>query len=106
VNAFLQTLRNLGPMRLVAIAIVTVSLLGFFGFLTTRITASPLALLYTELDQQDSSAIVQKLEASKFPTKLIQAAVLFACRPIRLANTHDDGGARFAQGWFRRVRDF
>jgi len=67
VNAFLQTLRNLGPMRLVAIAIVTFSLLGFFGFITTRITASPLALLYTELDQQDSSAIVQKLEASKVP---------------------------------------
>ncbi|MFY9288561.1 MAG: flagellar basal-body MS-ring/collar protein FliF [Alphaproteobacteria bacterium] len=66
-NAFLQTLRNLGPMRLVAIAIVTFSLLGFFGFITTRITASPLALLYTQLDQQDSSAIVQKLEASKTP---------------------------------------
>ena len=66
-NAFFNTLRNLGPMRLAAIAIVTFSLLGFFGFITTRITASPLALLYTELDQQDSSAIVQKLEATKVP---------------------------------------
>ncbi len=66
-NAFLQTLRNLGPMRLVAIAIVTFSLLGFFGFITTRITASPLALLYNELDQQDANAIVQKLDAQKIP---------------------------------------
>lgn len=66
-NAFLQTLRNLGPMRMAAIAIVTFSLLGFFGFITTRITSSPLALLYTELDQQDSSAITQKLEAQKIP---------------------------------------
>src|ERR1700733_14732457 len=54
-------------MRLLAIAVVTFSLLGFFGFITTRITASPLALLYTELDQQDSSAIVQKLEGAKIP---------------------------------------
>jgi flagellar M-ring protein FliF len=54
-------------MRLVAIAVVAFSLLGFFGFITTRITASPLALLYNELDQQDSSAIVQKLEAQKIP---------------------------------------
>jgi len=54
-------------MRLIAIAVVTFSLLGFFGFITTRITTSPLALLYTELDQQDSSAIVQKLEAMKIP---------------------------------------
>lgn len=66
-NAFLQTLRNLGPMRLAAIALVTLSLLGFFGFLTTRITSSPLALLYTELDQQDSGAIVHKLDAMKIP---------------------------------------
>ena len=66
-NAFLQTLRNLGPMRLAAIALVTLSLLGFFGFITTRITSSPLALLYTELDQQDSGAIVQKLDAMKIP---------------------------------------
>lgn len=66
-NAFLQTLRNLGPMRLAAIAVVTLSLLGFFGFITTRITSSPLALLYTELDQQDSGAIATKLDAMKIP---------------------------------------
>ena len=66
-NAFLQTLRNLGPMRLAAIAIVRLSLLGMLGFITTRITTSPLALLYTELDQHDSAAIAQKLEAMKIP---------------------------------------
>jgi flagellar M-ring protein FliF len=67
VNAFLQTLRNLGPMRLAAIVIVTGSLLGFFGFITTRMTTSPLALLYTQLDQQDAGAIVQKLDSMKIP---------------------------------------
>jgi len=67
VNAFLQTLRNLGPMRLAAIALVTFSLLGFFGFLTVRISSSPMALLYSDLDQQDAGAIVQKLDALKIP---------------------------------------
>jgi len=67
VNAFLQTLRNLGPARLAAIALVTVSLLGFFGFIATRITSSPLALLYNDLDQQDSGAIVKKLDGMKVP---------------------------------------
>ncbi len=66
-NAFIQTLRNLGPMRLGAIALVTFSLLGFFGFLTARISASPMSLLYTELDQQDAGAIVNKLDALKIP---------------------------------------
>ncbi|MFA5040237.1 MAG: flagellar basal-body MS-ring/collar protein FliF [Bdellovibrionales bacterium] len=66
-NAFLQTLRNLGPMRLIAIAVVGLSLLGMLGFITTRISTSPLALLYTELDQHDSAAIAQKLDALKIP---------------------------------------
>lgn len=66
-NAFLQTLRNLGPMRLIAIAVVGISLLGMLGFITTRVSTSPLALLYTELDQQDSAAIAQKLDALKIP---------------------------------------
>ncbi|MDD5585685.1 MAG: flagellar basal-body MS-ring/collar protein FliF [Alphaproteobacteria bacterium] len=66
-NAFLQTLRNLGPMRLAAIAVVAFSLLGFFGFLTTRISSSPMALLYSDLDQQDAGAIVQKLDGLKIP---------------------------------------
>jgi len=67
VNAFIQTLRNLGPMRLGAIALVTFSLLGFFGFITSRISSSPMALLYSELDTQDAGAIVQKLDAMKIP---------------------------------------
>ncbi|MDD3030498.1 MAG: flagellar basal-body MS-ring/collar protein FliF [Alphaproteobacteria bacterium] len=66
-NAFLQTLRNLGPMRLVAIAVVGLSLLGMLGFITTRVSTAPLALLYTELDQHDSAAIAQKLDALKVP---------------------------------------
>jgi len=67
VNAFIQTLRNLGPMRLGAVALVTFSLLGFFGFLTSRISSSPMALLYQELDGADAGAIVQKLDSMKIP---------------------------------------
>jgi len=54
-------------MRLVAIAVVGLSLLGMLGFITMRISTSPLALLYTELDQRDSAAIAHKLDALKIP---------------------------------------
>lgn len=66
-NSFIQTLRNLGPMRLGAIALVTFSLLGFFGFLTARISSAPMTLLYADLDQSDSGAIIRKLDALKIP---------------------------------------
>jgi flagellar M-ring protein FliF len=71
-NSFLQTLRSLGPLRLAAIAVVTFSLLGFFGFLTTRISASPMSLLYTDLDQQDAGSILQKLDTLKIPYEVSQ----------------------------------
>lgn len=48
-------------------AIVTFALLAFFGFVTARISASPMALLYTDLDQQDAGAIIQKLDSLKVP---------------------------------------
>lgn len=66
-NSFIQTLRNLGPMRLGAIALVAFSLLGFFGFLTARISSSPMALLYSDLDGHDAGAIIQKLDGMKIP---------------------------------------
>lgn len=66
-NSFIQTLRNLGPMRLGAIALVAFSLLGFFGFLTARISSSPMSLLYSDLDSHDAGAIVQKLDSMKIP---------------------------------------
>ncbi len=62
-----QTLRNLGPIRLAAIGIVAISLLGFFTFMTTRMTSGQMALLYSELDSQDTTAIAKKLEAMKIP---------------------------------------
>lgn len=64
---FFQTLKNLGPIRLAAMGIVAFSLLGFFTFMTTRMTSSQMSLLYSDLDSQDSSAIARKLEALKIP---------------------------------------
>jgi flagellar M-ring protein FliF len=63
-------------MRLVAIAVVGLSLLGMLGFITTRISTSPLALLYTELDQHDSAAIAQKLDALKIPYQVDSSGTL------------------------------
>ncbi len=62
-----QTLRSLGPIRLAAIGIVAVSLLGFFTFMTTRMTSGQMAVLYNDLESQDTAAIGRKLEAMKIP---------------------------------------
>ncbi len=67
VNAFLQMMRGLGPMRLAAIAGVGVSILGFFIYLMSRVAAPQMELLYGDLEMTDSKAIVEKLGAEKVP---------------------------------------
>jgi len=67
VNAFMQMMRGLGPMRLAAIAGVGVSILGFFIYLMSRVAAPQMELLYGELEMGDSKAIVEKLSAEKVP---------------------------------------
>ncbi|MBI2235583.1 MAG: flagellar M-ring protein FliF [Magnetospirillum sp.] len=69
-NAFLQMLRGLGPMRLAAIAGVGVSILGFFIYLMSRVATPQLELLYGDLDLGDSKQIIEKLTAEKTPYEL------------------------------------
>ena len=66
----LETLRSLGPVRLSALAGVTVGLIAFFLFLTTRLSSPGMALLYGDLEIGDSSQIVSQLEALNVPYAL------------------------------------
>lgn len=66
-NSFLQTLRNLGPLRLGAIGGVTLALIGFFLFVTLRLSSPQMALLYSDLDSKDAGAITAKLDAAQVP---------------------------------------
>jgi flagellar M-ring protein FliF len=66
----IETIRNLGPIRLLTIAGVLAGVVGFFFFLMTRLTAPDMALLYNDLSTSDSGRIVAKLEASNVPYEL------------------------------------
>ncbi|WP_245986919.1 flagellar basal-body MS-ring/collar protein FliF [Azospirillum thermophilum] len=66
-NNLLQTLRNLGPARLAAIGGVGLLLIGFFVYLTTRLSSPEMELLYAELQPNEAAAIAKKLEEAKVP---------------------------------------
>ncbi|MEM6712703.1 MAG: flagellar basal-body MS-ring/collar protein FliF [Pseudomonadota bacterium] len=59
--AFLQ---NLGAARLAAMGVVALLLVGFFAFITMRVTAPTMAPLFTDLTFEDSSEVINQLEAS------------------------------------------
>ncbi|MGD1886114.1 MAG: flagellar basal-body MS-ring/collar protein FliF [Cohaesibacteraceae bacterium] len=59
--AFFQ---NLGPARLGAMGVVAALLIGFFAFITFRVTAPVMVPLFTELTFEDSSEVIRQLDAA------------------------------------------
>jgi flagellar M-ring protein FliF len=70
VNSLMQTLRNLGPLRLASLGAVGFALIAFFVFVVARMTSPGYGLLYSGLDPSDSSQIVQRLDAQNIPYQL------------------------------------
>lgn len=66
-NAFLNTLRSLGPMRLAILSGVTLGLIVFFILLMTRLQTGEMQTLYGELNATDSAAIAQRLDGMGVP---------------------------------------
>lgn len=70
-NGLAEFFRTLGPARLAAMATVAAITIGFFVFLSIRLSTPNMALLFSGLDLADSSRIVQNLEAQAIPYKLV-----------------------------------
>jgi flagellar M-ring protein FliF len=62
-GGFLDFLKGLGAPRLVAMLAVTLSLIGFFGFVALRVSDAGMVPVFSELTLQDSSAVIKELEA-------------------------------------------
>lgn len=69
-ETLVQTLRNLGPMRLSIMGGVIFGLIAFFIFLTTRLASPQMALLYGDLDSNDASRIAGQLESQAVPYEM------------------------------------
>jgi flagellar M-ring protein FliF len=70
VNGFFQLIRNLGPARLLAIAVIAAGTIGFFYYLANKVNQPEMGLLFSDLDLKDSGTIVQKLDGLNIPYEL------------------------------------
>lgn len=66
-GGLLQVIRGLGPTKLAVMGLVAAGLIGFFLFLTLRMSAPPMALLFSDLTVEDSSKITGKLDGMNVP---------------------------------------
>ncbi|TCT13412.1 flagellar M-ring protein FliF [Tepidamorphus gemmatus] len=62
VQVGLEFLKSLGAARLAAMGAVAAALIGFFAFLIIHLSAVKMVPLYTDLDFEDSGAVVRELE--------------------------------------------
>ncbi len=67
---FSNLLRSLGMARLAMLALVGVSLLGFFGFIALRMSDEPKALLFSDVGVEDASKMIAELDATNVPYEL------------------------------------
>ena len=63
-------IQNLGAARVAMMAGVVVALVVFFIFITSRVTAPQMSLLYGDLETSDSAQIVAKLEGMNVPFEI------------------------------------
>ena len=70
-NSLAEFFRTLGAPRLAAMATVALITIGFFIFLTLRLSTPQMSLLFSGLDLADSSKIVSNLEGQNIPYELV-----------------------------------
>ena len=66
----IDTLKNLGATRLVVMLGIVATVFGMFFFLTNRLNAPSMALLYSDLSMSDAGRIIAKLDTTNTPYEL------------------------------------
>ncbi|MFC7048668.1 flagellar basal-body MS-ring/collar protein FliF [Emcibacter nanhaiensis] len=69
-NSLSVFFRTLGPARLAAMGTVAAIIIGFFIYLTMRLSTPTMGLLYSGLDLGDANNIVQQLESQAIPYQI------------------------------------
>ncbi len=87
-DALLETLKKLGPARLLLMAGTFLALIVFFAFIAVRSSSPAMTLLYNDLTTSDSTQIAAKLDVSDIPYQMIEGGTQV------MVNSQDVGRAR------------
>lgn len=66
----MENLRRLGPVKVALLGGVVLGMIAFFFFVSTRLTAPPMSLLFGQLTPEDSAQIAAKLDGQGVPYEL------------------------------------
>jgi flagellar M-ring protein FliF len=69
-NALLQSLKALGPLRVAALAIVAIGTFGFLIAISMRTPHDRMALLYADLDMREVARMTEELDRQHIPNEV------------------------------------
>ena len=69
-QGLLEFVKTIGAARIAAMGAITIALVGFFAFVILRVTSPQMTPLFTDLNYDDSAAIVKELERQGIPFEL------------------------------------
>lgn len=69
-SGIVQQFQRFGAARLAAMLAVTLALVGFFGFVMLRMSQPAMSVLFSDLSQQDVSAILKELDTRNIKYEL------------------------------------
>lgn len=68
--SLMESFKEMSPVKIAALAGTALVLLGFFAFLSTRMSSPSLSPLYSGLSMEDSAQIVEELEKASVPYEI------------------------------------
>lgn len=69
-NNILQTIKDMSPSKLASIAAIIIFLISFFVYIAIQMSGREYAILYSDLELEDSKQIVDSLEAANVDYRL------------------------------------
>ena len=69
-NAMVQSFRDISQIKLAMMIGTAVVMIGFFAFISLRLSAPTMAPIYTSVALEDGAKIIQELEAQSIPYEL------------------------------------
>jgi flagellar M-ring protein FliF len=69
-SSFADTVKRLGPVKLGVMGLVFLSVVGFLAYMVARVSEPEMGLLFSGLDPNDASKMVNQLETTGIPYQL------------------------------------
>ena len=98
-QGLINTLKSLGPGRIIALGLVAAGLIGLFAYIISRFGSTEMTPLFAGLEPTDSTAIVAELDSRGIEYELVNGGTSILVPPAEVARLRLDLAADGLPGY-------